>query len=230
MEKIDRRIGYKLVMDTETCPVDKTIEEVDPKNMWTYDIGWAVVDKRGKVYRQRSFVNADIFLNEKELMNSAYYANKIPQYWEDIKKGLRILTSWYNIRKIFLADLEEFGIEQVYAHNMRFDYHTATVTQRWITKSKYRDFFPKHVEICDTLKMARDVIGKMPTYIQFCEMYGFLTKNGRPQFKAETLYRFITNDPTFIESHTALEDVMIEKEILAYCYRQHKAMRRRLWG
>jgi hypothetical protein len=26
-----------------------------------------------------------------------------------------------------------------------------------------------------------------------------------------------------------LADVMIEKEILAYCYRQHKTMRKKLW-
>ena len=43
--KIDRRINYKLVLDTVTCPKDRTIEEVLPSNMWTYDIGWAVVDK-----------------------------------------------------------------------------------------------------------------------------------------------------------------------------------------
>ena len=61
---IDRRISYKIVLDTETCPVDKEIK-VMPWNMWAYDIGWAVVDKRGKVYKARSFVNADIFLNEK---------------------------------------------------------------------------------------------------------------------------------------------------------------------
>jgi hypothetical protein len=227
--KIDRRISYKMVMDTETCPIDKDLEGVDPHNMWTYDIGWAIVDKRGKVYRTRSFLNADIFIDERELMKSAYYSHKIPQYWEDVKNGKRQIKSWYNIRKIFLADLEEFGITECYAHNMRFDYHTTTTTQRWLTKSKYRYFFPKNVEICDTLKMARDVIGKMPTYIKFCEYHGFLTKNGKPQLKAETLYRFITNDPTYIESHTALEDVLIEKEILAYCYRQHKKMRRKLW-
>lgn len=229
MERIDRRIDYKVVMDTETCPIDTSIEGVCAKNMWTYDIGWAIVDKRGKVYRTRSFIVADIFLEEKDLMNSAYYSNKIPQYWEDIKNGKRTIKSWYNIRKIFLSDLKEFEINQVYAHNMRFDYHTITTTQKWLTKSKYRYFFPKNVEICDTLKMARDVIGKMPTYIQFCEYHGFLTKNGKPQFKAETLYRFISNDVDFIESHTALEDVMIEKEILAYCYKQHKKMRRKLW-
>ena len=34
----------------------------------------------------------------------------------------------------------------------------------------------------------------------------------------------------FMESHTGLEDVMIEKEILAHCFRQHKAMRKKLYA
>lgn len=226
---IDKRINYKIVMDTETCPIDKNLDVVVPTNMWTYDCGWAVTDKRGEVYKTRSFVNADIFLNEKELMNSAYYANKIPKYWEDIKSGKRILTSFYNIRKALLEDIAEYGVKEIYAHNMRFDYGTLTTTERWLTKSKYRYFFPKDIEICDTLKMARDVIGKMPTYIRFCEEHNFLTANGRPQMKAEVLYKFITKNLDFVESHTGLEDVMIEKEIMAYCYKQHKPMRRKLW-
>ena len=80
------------------------------------------------------------------------------------------------------------------------------------------------MEICDTLKMARQVIGKMPTYKYFCEENGYLTKNGRLRFTAEILYRFITRDNDFVESHTGLEDVLIEKEIMAYCYKQHKKM------
>ena len=229
MERIDKRISYKLVLDTETCPIDKTIEEVMPSNMWTYDIGWAVVDKRGKVYRTRSYVVADIFLDEKELMRSAYYADKIPMYWEDIKKGKREIRTWFYIRKTLMEDIAEYGITQVYAHNMRFDYGTLSTTQRWLTKSKYRYFFPKDMEICDTLKMARDVIGKMPSYKTFCETYNLFTKNGKLSFTAENLYKFIINDPTFKEKHTALEDVLIEKEILAYCFKQHKKMRRKLW-
>lgn len=228
-QKIDRRIAYRIVLDTETCPVDKDIKEVLASNMWTYDCGWAVVDKRGKVYRERSFINADIFLEEKELMNSAYYANKIPMYWKQIKSGERILTSFHNIRKTLLEDIQEFEVKEIYAHNMRFDYGTLTTTQRWLTKSKYRYFFPKDVIICDTLKMARDVILKMPTYRTFCEKHGLLTKNGRLSASAENLYRFITKDPTFVEAHTGLEDVMIEKEILAYCFKQHKKMRKKLW-
>ena len=66
--KIDKRKKYVIVLDTETCPVDKSFEKVDPYNMWAYDIGFAVVDKKGNVYETRSFVNADIFLQEKDLM------------------------------------------------------------------------------------------------------------------------------------------------------------------
>lgn len=229
-KKIDKRVNYRLVIDTETCPVDKDLQEVLPSNMWTYDIGWAIVDKRGKVYKTRSFVNADIFLAEKELMNSAYYADKIPMYWKQIKSGERVLTSWYAIKKTLRKDMAEYGVKEVYAHNMRFDYGTLNNTERWLTKSKYRYFFPYGTEICDTLKMARQVIGTMPTYRRFCEENGYLTKNGQLRFTAEILYRFISKDNTFVEKHTGLEDVLIEKEILAYCFKQHKKMVRQLWA
>ena len=226
---MDKRINYRLVIDTETCPLDRTLETVLPSNMFVCDVGWAVVDKRGKVYDTKSFINADIFLDEKELMKSAYYIDKLPKYWKEIKSGERVLTSFYNIRKTLLETISEYDITEIYAHNMRFDYDTLQNTQRWLTKSKYRYFFPKNVIICDTLKMARDVILKMPTYKKFCEENGFLTINGKLSASAENLYRFITKDTTFVESHTGLEDVLIEKEILAYCFKQHKKMRRKLW-
>lgn len=227
---MDKRISYKIVLDTETAPCDKELQEVLPSNMLVYDIGWAVVDKRGNVYKTRSFVNADVFLDERPLMKSAYYANKIPLYWEDIKAGRRVLTTFYNIHKTFLEDVAEYSVKEVYAHNMRFDYGSLNNTQRWLTKSKFRYFFPKDLVICDTLKMARDVVANTPTYINFCNENGYLTKNGRVQTKAETLYRYITQDTDFIESHTGLEDVLIEKDIMAYCYRKHKKMRKELWG
>ena len=227
---MDHRISYRIVLDTETAPCDKDFEGVSAWNMFVYDCGWAVVDKRGKVYRTRSFVNADIFLGEKNLMKSAYYANKIPNYWDEIKDGKRILTSFYNIRKTLMDDIEEFEVSEVYAHNARFDYGSLTNTQRWETKSKYRYFFPKNVTICDTLKMARQVIANTPSYQSFCHNNDYLTKSGRVQLKAETIYKYITGNVDFSEYHTGLEDVMIEKEIMAYCFRKHQKMERRLWA
>ena len=126
---MDKRINYKIVLDTETCPLEQT-DEVTPWNMFVYDIGWAIVDKRGKVYKTQSFINADIFLDEKELMKSAYYSEKIPKYWEDIKSGIRQLKSFYNIRKQLLEDIAEYRVKEIYAHNMRFDYGSLQNTQR----------------------------------------------------------------------------------------------------
>lgn len=222
---MDKRISYKIVVDTETCPLDKEMDSVTPSNMFTYDIGWAVVDKRGNVYKTASYVVADIFLDERNLMKSAYYADKIPNYWKDIKEGKRKLATWNTIRKQFINDIEEYNIKQVFAHNMRFDYGTLNNTERWLSKSKYRYFFPYDIEVCDSLKMARDVIGKMPSYKRFCKENELMTKNNQCRFTAEALYRFISRDTNFAESHTALEDVMIEKEILRYCYKQKKKMR-----
>lgn len=228
-KKIDRRIKYKIVLDCETAPCDKDLEEVMPSNMLSYDLGWVVTDKRGVVYEARSFVIADIFLNEKELMKSAYYAKKIPEYWEDIKAGSRVLTSFYNVRKAFCEDIEMYEVGQVFAHNMRFDYGSMNNTQRWLTKSKYRYFFPWKVEICDTLKLSRQLIATMPTYQRFCERNGYVTKNGKPKLTAEIIYRFISGEENFAEEHKGLDDCMIEKEILAYCYRKHQKMIPQMW-
>lgn len=229
---IDRRRNYKIVLDCETAPCDYTIDEVTPCNMLVYDLGWVVTDKHGNIYAERSFVNADVFLDEAELMKSAYYAKKIPEYWADIKAGTRILTSFYNIRKALLQDIADYEVKQVYAHNMRFDYGSLNNTERWLTKSRYRYFFPKDVEICDTLKMSRQLIATMPTYRKFCENNGYMTKHKTPQprLTAEIIYRFITKNNTFEEEHKGLDDCLIEKEILAYCYRKHKHFDAKLWA
>lgn len=222
MEKIDRRRHYILVFDTETA---NSLD--DPL---VYDIGWAIVDKYGRVYETKSFINADIFIDEKDLMQTAYYKEKIPMYWDRYRNGETVFKSWYNIRKEFVASIEKWGIKEVVAHNSRFDYRATATTQRWLTKSKYRYFIPKEIEIWDTLKMARDVIGTMPTYRRYCEENGYICRNGQLKMTAEILYRFIKKDETFEEEHTGLADVLIEKDILAYCYRQHKKMRKKLWN
>lgn len=226
---MDKRKSYKIVLDCETAPLDKDLQGVFPSNMFTYDLGWVVVDRQGEVYEQKSFVIADIFLDEKELMKSAYYANKIPEYWQGIKEGSRKLATFYNVRKALLEDIKKYNVKQVFAHNMRFDYGSLTNTQRWLTKSKFRYFFPRNVEICDTLKLSRQLIYPMPTYRKWCEENGYLTKNNQPRLTAEIIYRFISGDECFEEEHKGLEDCLIEKEILSYCYRKHQKMTPQLW-
>ena len=121
-------------------------------------------------------------------------------------------------------------VKAIIAHNARFDYRSTTRTQRYLTKSKYRFFLPYGIEIWDTLKMAQDTICKQKSYVQWAKDNGFCTKNGRPKATAEILYRYITGQKNFIENHTGLEDVLIEKEIFSHCIRQKKKMRKRAFA
>ena len=219
---IDKRKKYIAVIDTETAN--------GMEDSLVYDVGWAIVDKQGKVYCSRSYLVREIFCDEKDLMQSAYYAEKIPAYLEDVQNGKRKILSFQYIRNVFISDCRKYNCTTACAHNARFDLNALNTTRRFLTKSKYRYFFPYGFEIWDTLKMAQDVICKMPTYKRFCSAHADYTlKNGNPRKTAEILYQYIIKDDTFSESHTGLEDVLIEKEILAYCIRQHKPMRKRLF-
>lgn len=229
---IDKRKRYFIVLDTETCPIDKDLDGVSAENMFVYDVGFAVCDKKGNIYEEYSFINREIFFEEKELMQSSYYANKIPQYIEDIRNGKRKVATYNTIRKTLIEVMEKYNTNIVIAYNARFDDIALKTTQRWLSKSKYRYFLPYGTEVWDSLKMVRDVVAKTPTYIRFCENNNYMTnhKTPQPQVKAETVYRYITQDTSFIESHTGLEDVKIETAIFAYCMAKHKKMRKVLYA
>ena len=197
-----------IMLDTET-----TNSLDDPI---CYDVGFAVVDKEGAIYETHSFVVAEVFLNE-ELMASAYFIEKVPQYWEDIKNGTRKLAKFNTIRKVLAETMKKYNTNIVIAHNARFDYRSTAKTQRYLTKSKYRYFLPYGTEIWDTLKMAREVLKNDVAYDNFCYNNNYVTKRGCKRFTAEILYRFFTGDNDFVESHTGLEDVTIEKVIFAEC-------------
>lgn len=197
-----------ILLDTETandldCPL-------------VYDFGFAVIDENATVYENFSFVIADIFLN-KELMKSAYFADKIPMYKKELREGKRTLARYNTVRKILRYIMRKYNIHTVIAHNVRFDYIASQTTQRYLTKSKWRWFFPFGTDFVCTLKMAREVFSQDKNYIDFCKANNFTCKNGTPRLTAEVLYRYITQDIDFTESHTGLEDVMIEKEIFKWC-------------
>lgn len=228
---MDKRKHYLIGLDTETCNGIMVDDKLDLSQSLVYDIGWAVTDRKGNIYETKSFVIYEIFVGMKDVMRSAYYAEKIPRYWEDIKSGRRRLVSFYTMRNELLNDMVKYNCNTVFAHNAGFDFRALNNTERYITKSKYRFFFPRNTIIWDTLKMSNDTIVKQKSYTKFCDNNDYKTKHKPPRNRAtaEILYRYITGNNDFEESHTGLEDVLIETEILAHCFRQHKKMRKLLY-
>lgn len=218
---IDKRKSYYLTIDTETA------NGLDDPMM--YDLGGAIHDKQGRVYETFSFVIYDVFCADRKLFDTAYYAEKRPIYEEQIAAGLRRIVSIYTARSYVAYLCRKYDVKAIIAHNARFDYKSTNYTLRYVTKSKTRYFLPYGIPLWDTLKMAQDTICKQPTYIRWCQRNGFCQKNGKPRATAEILYRYISQNTEFIEDHTGLEDVLIEKEIFVRCMAQHKKMRKSAW-
>lgn len=216
-----------MVLDTETCPIEN-LDTVDAHNMLTYDFGYSIVDLQGNVYLERSYIVADVFFGEKEKMQSAYYANKIAQYELDIASGKRKVRTWNEISWIVKQDVEKYGVNKLCAHNAYFDYTTLKTTKDYLNNNNY--LVPK-LEWWDSQKMVSSTIFKKASYKKFCQQNEFMTnhKVPRPQVKAEVVYKYLTNDLEFIESHTGLEDVQIEREIMWACFKMHKKMEKKLW-
>ena len=208
-----------LVVDIETA---NTLEDA-----LAYDVGLAIADRDGNIYEKHSFICSEIF-NDTTLMTSAYYAKKIPEYLANIKQGERKVVPLYEIRKKVFDLYETYHYKAVLAYNAYFDNRGLNITQRYLTKSKYRWFFPYGVPVHCIWHMACQVICSQKKYHNFCVANGFVSEKGNISTSAETVYRFLTNNLDFKEEHKGLEDVLIETAIFAKCIAKKKKMSRKI--
>lgn len=211
---------YYLVLDVETA--NSTDDAL------VYDLGYVVCDKKGTIYEADSFIVSDIFYKEAELMQSAYYAKKIPMYLEGIKSRAFNVVTFYEARAKLLEAMRRYNVEAVCAYNANFDYTALNTTQRWLTKSKYRFFLPYGTKVYCIWHMACQLICTQKAYIKFCLENGFVSPSGNIKTNAETVYAYMTDNNAYEENHTGLEDVLIETKILAKCFAQHKKVEKNI--
>lgn len=218
-----------VVFDCETCNTPRNEKgQLDTEIGQVYDLGAQVIDNTGKVYEEISLVNQDVFFDMPQAMQEAYYAEKIPQYMEDLRLGKRMMVDTWDMWRIFFNLCKKWDVKAVIAHNARFDVTVLNATMRYQTKSKKRFFLPYDIPVWDTMRMANDTICKQSNYHKFCIDNGYMTNHLIPQVRktAEVLWRYLTDNTDFTEQHTGLEDVTIEAQIFAACVRQHKKMER----
>lgn len=223
---------YAINLDSETCclnPCDK----VTPHNNLTYNVGESLVClTTQEVVLSRSYIVNETFFGERERMNSCYYAKKIPQYLDGIANHKYTCANFFDIINEIHRLCKEYNVVAIIAHNARFDIDALNTTCQYLLGMNFIRALPQNIEVWDSLKMARSIFGKRPSYLKFCQENGYLTKHKtpRPRLTAEILYRFISQNNEFIEAHTALEDVKIEWEIIKKCYKAHKKMKKVLYA
>lgn len=219
MNDVNNKHKY-LILDVETA---NSLD--DPL---TYDIGFAVVDNTGRIYESHSYIISDIFYDRKELMQSAYYGDKVPDYIREILAGEHTVATLYYVRQSLKSVCEEYGVKAICAYNALFDQNALNTTQRYLTHSKYRYFLPYGIPVWCIWHMACQVIGTQKLFIKYAIANGFVSDFGNLKTSAEIMYSYIINNPHYQENHTGLEDVKIEAAIFAHCIRQKKKMSRKI--
>lgn len=191
----------KIVLDTET---------INLANPFIFDIGLIVVDKNGKTISQHQFIIKEIYDN-KPLFETAYYKNNREYYErilrEKIAKKLLLKKVLKEIQKI----IKKYEIIEIFAFNSAFDENAIAYTTKFFgVKNPLEQIIFK-----DIRKLAK-LIYITNEYKDFIEKNNLYTPKGFKKTTAETTYQFITQNPNFVEHHTALRDCEIELQILNY--------------
>lgn len=156
---LDKRRKYYMVLDCETATLPFTAN-LSPEQRkiiaiakpLIYDLGYTIVDKKGKIYKKKNFLISEIF-SVPAIFDTAYYHDKKPLYLEKLKRGEIILKSWNEAIETMVADMEE--VEAVGAYNAMFDFKKAIpFTEIYIENlysDHFYDFMRKQEAICQDL-------------------------------------------------------------------------------
>lgn len=207
-----------IVLDTEAAPLPGHEKGVQAQHMRVYDLGYIVTDDTGIEYERRSLVINEAFDN-RGLMLSAYYCDKLPEYFKGLKRGKKWQrSSMRDAMRLFADDVKTYNVREVWAYNALFDY---TVLNASVLEysNNYRGYFlPFGLKMYDILSMAKKGLAKNDEYAAWCNKHGLVTSSGRPRVTAEAVYNYLNGD-NFKEEHTALADCDLELNILRECKR-----------
>ena len=211
MKTLDKRKKYIMVIDTETAGAITA--------PLVYDLGIAITDRKGKIYETHSLIISDIY-DVHWLMSTAYYKDKITtHYTPGIESGKFKKVKFNEALELMRELSHKYNIKQLSAYNIDFDIRALNNTAQTVLKYDL-DF--SHYDIVCIQKLAISQICTQKGYARFCLEHGLTTAKGYISTKAEDVYRYLLNCPTYIEEHTGLSDVLIEIQIMERAYRQNK--------
>lgn len=200
-----------VVLDTET-----TCGFATP---FIYDFGYVIINSKGEVLLTKHFLIKEIF-DTKELMDKAFYSSKVGDYQKMFADGLIPKESFKNAIRQFVSDCKKHKVGVISAYNIAFDMRALNQTLRVLYNENYENgwlskfFAQKNKKLLCIYNLACETILNTDEYREFATQNEMVSAKGNYKTNAECAYRFITKNADFIESHTAIEDVKIEIEIL----------------
>ena len=192
------------VFDTETINVE---------HPYCYNVGFAIYDTETKKrLTKREYVIEQVWHNPM-LFSTAYYAEKREIYVSRMKGRKIKMTKWGFCCREMHTIFKYYNVELAFAYNSQFDEKVFNFNCEFFHTINPFDTIP----IKDIMPYVHNTIAFTEDFQGFCENYKLFTESGNYSTTAETLTKYITNNPDFVEEHTALADSEIELDILLYC-------------
>lgn len=191
------------IFDTETTSLEKP---------FCYNIGYVIAEEASsKVLVKREYVVEQVWHNTM-LFSTAYYAEKRPLYVSAMRRHTVEMTKFGYICQQMIRDFKAYNVERAFAYNSAFDEKVFAFNCDWFKCNNPFD----NVPISDIRGFAHHFL-ITDNFKAFCEENGEFTDSGNYSTTAETMFRYLTGDTEFNEAHTALDDSLIEMEILTIC-------------
>lgn len=195
-------------LDTETlggacCPTGEQLK--------TYDFGYLIHDRMGNIVASGSLL---VLEHYNQIRDNAFYGKKNFRKYQ-----MRILTGQTTSVATEREAIEllknvcrMYNVKYVMAFNSAFD----------LEKTICKELLEEH-EFIDTWLATLQTIATKKSYKDYCINNNFKSRSGnRCSTSVETVYGYLTNDPTFEEEHTALSDCLNELAIFLACEKMHK--------
>jgi hypothetical protein len=193
------------ILDTETNRYDQEV----------FDIGIVIADLHGNIVDKRQWLldevfKTKLFYEEKRSLYIRYLKEQDYTNYVSSREGLKRLDNM----------LKYYNITEIYAYNMAFD---SRVIKNLANELDIENPLEGYDLECLWLWSCQTIFQqkRFPTWCDTHYEYA-MTEKGNFKTSAEIAYAYITNQPDFVEEHTALEDCYIEYQIFLHCRKQKK--------
>ncbi len=177
-----------------------------------YHIAGYIHDRKGRIIAVFNYLISEHY---DEINKDDYAKKNFKKYQMMIQNGIvTMIDTEAHAIEMVNALCSLYGVNIMMAYNSAFDFE----------RTACRELI-KNREFIDIYLMALQTITHYKSYAKFCndnELKARSPKSKSVSTSAEAVYAYLTNNASYTEEHTALEDSKIEMEIFLACLRTHK--------
>lgn len=207
---------YTLILDTETVSNNKGFSLY---GNYVFDIGatlCVIEDSNITILENFNYLVEEIYKDEDLMKNYFFGEDRLNSFYKE-NSDIEI-CSWNKIIELFKRIIEDFEIEDYAAFNITFDMNSIQSTcDKLKTDNPFKDLTK-----IDLYNKSCQALADDENYKIFCVENGRVTEKGNIKSDAESVFAYLFNAPSIIESHTALLDAILETKIYQWLLKEEK--------